>query len=106
MNPFIHLDCQRTVPNRFDLVHLAAGRSHSLARGEDPKVPATGPILDTALREIASGALTLSEMGRLWPAQAWLQPPGEPITPKLAAHVQESSASALAAPSQTSETLN
>lgn len=56
-------DCERFVPNRFELVLLAAERAHQLAAGAEPLI-AEGDEAATvlALREIASGRI---ETGRL-----------------------------------------
>jgi DNA-directed RNA polymerase subunit omega len=48
-------DCIREVPNRFELVHLAAVRTKQLVRGAKPLVAADDRETVTALREIAAG---------------------------------------------------
>ena len=48
-------DCIRQVPNRFDLVHLAAVRTKQLVRGARPLVVVENRETVTALREIAAG---------------------------------------------------
>lgn len=52
------IDCERVVPNRFELVLLAAARARALSRGHTPHVSLDGdkPTV-TALREIATGAV-------------------------------------------------
>ena len=53
-------DCMQRVPNHFELVLLAAGRSKSLEAGADPMVPREGdknPVI--ALREIGQDAVDL-----------------------------------------------
>jgi DNA-directed RNA polymerase subunit omega len=51
-------DCERVVPNRFELVLLAAARARALYRGEKPRVsPRDDKPTVIALREIAAGAL-------------------------------------------------
>ncbi|MGO9681263.1 MAG: DNA-directed RNA polymerase subunit omega [Beijerinckiaceae bacterium] len=57
--------CERIVPNRFELVVLAAARARELLRGDEPGVPADGdrqPVI--ALREIAAQKLGLIELRR------------------------------------------
>ena len=56
-------DCERFVPNRFELVVLGAARARELLRGDEPRVPADGdrpPVI--ALREIAAQKLDLIEL--------------------------------------------
>jgi len=56
-------DCERFVPNRFELVLLAAERVHQLATGAEPLIAGRDePASVLALREIASGRI---ETGRL-----------------------------------------
>ncbi|WP_454622036.1 DNA-directed RNA polymerase subunit omega [Bradyrhizobium cenepequi] len=52
------IDCERVVPNRFELVLLAAARARALSRGHTPHVSLDGgkPTV-TALREIAAGVV-------------------------------------------------
>ncbi|MXQ11917.1 DNA-directed RNA polymerase subunit omega [Microvirga makkahensis] len=56
-------DCERFVPNRFELVLLAAERAHRLAAGAEPLI-ARGqePVTLLALREIASGRIELDRL--------------------------------------------
>lgn len=48
-------DCIEKVPNRFQLVHVAARRSKQLYRGSHPLVDADNKAPIMALREIAAG---------------------------------------------------
>ena len=52
------IDCERVIPNRFELVLLAAARARALSRGHTPYVSPDGdkPTV-IALREIAAGAV-------------------------------------------------
>ncbi|MHC4767354.1 MAG: DNA-directed RNA polymerase subunit omega [Planctomycetota bacterium] len=61
-------DCIRWVPNRFELVRLAAVRAMQLVKGAKPLVEADDRETVTALREIAAG--------RVRPAFA--EPQGKP----------------------------
>lgn len=56
-------DCIRYVPNRFDLVIVAAKRARQLMRGADPMVPGERdkPTV-VALREIGEGLLDLEAL--------------------------------------------
>ncbi len=56
-------DCERIVPNRFELVLLAAGRARELARGATPLVPAgrEAPTV-IALREVAAGQVQIEDL--------------------------------------------
>lgn len=49
------IDCERVIPNRFELVLLAAARARALSRGHTPHVSPDGdkPTV-IALREIAA----------------------------------------------------
>lgn len=52
------IDCERLVPNRFELVLLAAARARALNRGQTPRVsPHRDKPTVIALREIAAGAV-------------------------------------------------
>jgi DNA-directed RNA polymerase subunit omega len=66
MDPFVIFDCAKILPNRFALTLAAAARSRALHRGADPRLdrPAASAS-DLALREIAEGAFTQSELGLL-----------------------------------------
>jgi DNA-directed RNA polymerase subunit omega len=46
-------DCQKKLPNRFELVMVAADRARKLMEGADPLVPTRNKQCVTALREIA-----------------------------------------------------
>jgi DNA-directed RNA polymerase subunit omega len=59
MNPMIMQDCQKVLPNPFQLALAAAARARALRRGAEPKV--LGGVLsptDLALQEIAADLLT------------------------------------------------
>lgn len=68
-------DCLSNIPNRFELVLVAANRARQLARGSDTAlVPEEGDKFTViALREIASGAITLGE-DRITPKKVIFQP--------------------------------
>jgi DNA-directed RNA polymerase subunit omega len=53
-------DCERVIPNRFELVLLAAERAREHARGATPLVPAgrEAPTV-IALREVAAGQVEI-----------------------------------------------
>lgn len=56
-------DCLEHVPNRFDLVLLAARRARELLAGDAPAIDVNGhgaPV--AALKEIAAGAITRPEI--------------------------------------------
>jgi len=48
-------DCLRRVPNRFELVMLAAKRARQLFQGAKPLLETDNREIVTALREIAAG---------------------------------------------------
>lgn len=54
-------DCLEKLPNRFALVHLAANRVRQLNKGAPTLVPARNKEIVVALREIATGQITLTE---------------------------------------------
>lgn len=57
-------DCVEKVPNRFDLVLLAAQRARDLTKGVPPTVDVDQdkyPVI--ALREIAAGSVPLEQLG-------------------------------------------
>lgn len=58
-------DCLEKVPNRFQLVHLAAKRTRQLLSGTDPLIDCDNKEVVTALREIASGMVTIGEADAL-----------------------------------------
>ncbi len=53
-------DCLRRIPNRFELVVLAAKRTKQIMEGALPLVQTENKEVVTALREIAAG--------KVWPA--------------------------------------
>jgi DNA-directed RNA polymerase subunit omega len=56
-------DCERIVPNRFELVLLAAERAHQLNAGAEPLISRDGePSTVIALREIASGRIEIDRL--------------------------------------------
>lgn len=59
-------DCLEFVPNRFDLVLLAARRARQIEQGADPLVPIENdkPTV-LALREIAEGLITAEGMDEM-----------------------------------------
>jgi DNA-directed RNA polymerase subunit omega len=59
-------DCLAKIPNRFELVIVAARRAKDLLRGARPLVPSENKEIVTALREIAAG-------------KVWKEPPREKI---------------------------
>jgi DNA-directed RNA polymerase subunit omega len=62
------IDCERVIPNRFELVLLAAARARALNRGHEPRVsPDRDKPTVIALREIAAAGID-----RTWLRQ-WLQ---------------------------------
>src|SRR5258707_634996 len=66
------IDCERVVPNRFELVLRAAARARALARGATPRVsPASDKPTVIALREIAAGALVSDEQRDAPLSLAW-----------------------------------
>ncbi|HWP99740.1 MAG TPA: DNA-directed RNA polymerase subunit omega [Vicinamibacterales bacterium] len=52
-------DCLAKVPNRFELVLLAARRAKGLLKGARPLVESDNKEVVTALREIAEGKVRL-----------------------------------------------
>lgn len=48
-------DCLARIPNRFQLVVVAARRAKELLQGSPPQVKAENKEIVTALREIAAG---------------------------------------------------
>ncbi|MEZ4741704.1 MAG: DNA-directed RNA polymerase subunit omega [Bdellovibrionota bacterium] len=51
-------DCQNRLPNRFELVMVAADRARQLMDGVEASVKSKNKICVTALREIANGSIT------------------------------------------------
>jgi DNA-directed RNA polymerase subunit omega len=70
-------DCVPVLPNRFELIVLAAQRARELARGEKPRIRrAHDKNTIVALREIAAGAVDPAELrGSLL---GWLAAPAVP----------------------------
>lgn len=54
-------DCLRQVPNRFELVILAAKRARQLLKGAKPLVDSDNREVVVALREIAAGKVRRRE---------------------------------------------
>ena len=52
-------DCLNQVPNRFELVLVAARRAKQLLKGARPLVESENKELVTALREVAAGEVSL-----------------------------------------------
>jgi len=81
MNPLLVFDCEKVVPNRFELSLALAARTHQLNRGSEPRVELDGgSTIDAALREFAMGAFTPSEIKTLLagsPQPGLLAPPGK-----------------------------
>lgn len=69
-------ECLRHVPNRYDLVLLAAKRARQLSMGADPLVPEQGdkPTV-IALREIEAGLVSPENIDTIGKP-----PPEEPLT--------------------------
>jgi DNA-directed RNA polymerase subunit omega len=57
-------DCLRHVPNRFELVLVAAQRAKQLLKGSRPLVDSDNKELVTALRETAAGTVTVEKPQR------------------------------------------
>lgn len=55
-------DCLNVLENRFALVSVAASRTRQLMNGDDPLVKSKNKMAVTALREIAEGFVTASEV--------------------------------------------
>jgi DNA-directed RNA polymerase subunit omega len=53
-------DCLERVPNRFELVLLAARRAKQLLKGARPLVESTNKEIVTSLREVAADKVRLS----------------------------------------------
>ena len=53
-------DCLENVDSRFALVHVTVKRAKELHRGSQPLTDCKNREIVTALREIASGAVTFS----------------------------------------------
>lgn len=51
-------DCLKKIPNRFQMVLVAAYRARQISQGYAPKVDAKDKPAVIALREVANGAVT------------------------------------------------
>lgn len=60
-------DCLKIVPNRFELILMAANRARELEKGEPAIIKVKNPEKSTvmALREIASGKFTEEKLKQL-----------------------------------------
>jgi DNA-directed RNA polymerase subunit omega len=68
MSPNMIIDCERVVPNRFELVLLAAARARALNRGETPLVsPDADKSTVIALHEIGTGAIDRARLRQRLP---------------------------------------
>lgn len=54
-------DCLKKVPSRFALVHIASERARQLIKGSPAFVKTDNKAVVTALREVASGYVTIAE---------------------------------------------
>lgn len=71
MNPFVAIDAQQAVPDRFALVLAASARSRALKAGAEPRVkPQRQATEEVALEEIATGAISQEELRPFLPALA------------------------------------
>ncbi|NDW01430.1 DNA-directed RNA polymerase subunit omega [Salipiger sp. PrR002] len=71
MNPFVAIDAQQAVPDRFALVLAASARSRALKAGAEPRVePQRQAAEEVALEEIATGAISQEELRHFLPAPA------------------------------------
>lgn len=78
MDHVFTIECERHVPNRFALVHVAAARTRALNRGAEPRLPTNSSTnLHLALREIAAGAITPDEIEQLLHPRPAIEPPAE-----------------------------
>jgi DNA-directed RNA polymerase subunit omega len=55
-------DCLQKVPNRYELIILAAKRAKQLFAGEKPLLETNNLEIVTALREIAAGKVRKADM--------------------------------------------
>lgn len=63
MDPFVTIDAQKVLPNRFGLALAGAMRCRALRRGDEPRLALEGMTTqDLALHEIAAGAFTDAEL--------------------------------------------
>lgn len=58
-------DCLKKIPNRFQMVLVAAYRARQLTQGDTPKVEAKDKPVVLALREIAYGDVGLEMLKRV-----------------------------------------
>ena len=58
-------DCLKKIPNRFQMVLVAAYRARHLTQGYAPKVEAKDKPAVVALREIAKGEVGLEMLNRV-----------------------------------------
>lgn len=58
-------DCLKQIPNRFQMVLVAAYRARQLAQGYAPKVESKDKPTVTALRELAKGEVGLEMLKRV-----------------------------------------
>lgn len=63
-------DCLRKVPSRFALVHLAAQRGRQLLKGAPSLVKTDNKVVVTALREVASGLVTVADAAAKGPRKS------------------------------------
>ena len=71
MKPFVAIDAQQAVPDRFALVLAASARSRALRAGAKPRVEAELQAPEElALEEIATGAISQEELLPFLPAPA------------------------------------
>ena len=71
MNPFVAIDAQQAVPDRFAQVLAASARSRALKAGAEPRVePQRQATEEVALEEIATGAISQEELRPFLPAPA------------------------------------
>ena len=63
MDPHVVFDCQKVLPNRFELTLAAAARSRALGQGAEPRLDgANVSVAELALQEIAAGVFTRKEL--------------------------------------------
>ena len=54
-------DCIKKVPSRFSLVRITAQRARQLLKGARPHVKPNNKIIVTALREVATGDVSVDK---------------------------------------------
>ncbi len=54
-------DCLKKVPSRFALVHIASERARQILKGAPVFIKTDNKAVVTALREVASGYVTMAE---------------------------------------------